>query len=175
MLSHPQFSTLQSDQCSLGCCEITTKIVRFLQCHNKYWFDHKWEIKMWKNMQHRIVYAYIILWHNQNSNTSLEPNFGVHEKEALRNAEPGENPRVHGPSGEQAHRDNAGRGIGGVWNRTGLFFRPKSGPLGGYPNPLPPLCLINWDRSRFQEISTPCLGDYWHIMSLWDFNAGGVR
>jgi len=88
MLFHLPFSTLRSDQYSLSCCEITLKISRVLQWQNEYWLDHKVENRRWNSMQNCIVYTYIIMWYDRNSNTYLEPKVWIRKNEAVLYVEP---------------------------------------------------------------------------------------
>jgi len=89
MLCHLLFSTLRSDPYSLSCCDILPTVGQFNQWHNKYWSDRKVENSSWKSMQNCILYIYIKLWYDQNSNAQLEPKFWVRENEAPLYVEPG--------------------------------------------------------------------------------------
>jgi len=71
------FSTLQSNQYSLKCCEIMPKIGRFSQWCYDHWLDRKVENSRWNSKQNCIFYIYIILWYDQNSDTELEEKFLV--------------------------------------------------------------------------------------------------
>jgi hypothetical protein len=56
-------------------------------------------------------------------------------------AKPGKTSRLMGTGMGLARQEAPGRVFGLVWNRTEPFFRSKSRPLAGYPDPL--LTLLN--------------------------------